>query len=182
MSSVGKELAAVFLTMLFTDVSRAEQDNVRDVTPPGFTRAFRVDPDFGTAPKKTKVFQRIRILSEGALKGETNTIVLTALSIPARRHLCSTSSGSKWPCGSMAYVALHNLVHDRDVVCEVSEHGQPLGVCRVEGTDIAEWMLQNGWADLASTNEDSKYKRALTFAKERRVGIWSVELPPIGSR
>lgn len=118
----------------------------------------------------------VRVDPDGTLRSGANRIVLSGIQLPERRRLCATQEGARWPCGSMALAALRNLVgRESEVACEITE-GVTSGICFVGNTDIAEWMLENGWAELGEM-PSPKQKRAHETARNAFVGMWSRETP-----
>ena len=153
---------------------------IRDVTPAGMTKAFRPSNVVNTPTPHLYAVQLpdVRVLSDGSLHSAPKTISLRAVALPERSRLCQSSKGARWPCGIMAFVAMHNLVKSSSVSCEIVDHGGRItGVCFVNGVDLSQWLLENGWADLLSGESSPNYARALAHAKSRAVGIWAKSPP-----
>ena len=45
--------------------------------------------------------------------------------------------------------------------------------CSVGDTDIAQFLLAEGWAELADGVTEEMYVEAHTFAQSRKAGIWA---------
>ena len=58
--------------------------------------------------------------------------------------------------------------------CEVKKQAEleVLGSCRVGKTDLATWVLRQGWAE-AAAGASGAYVEALHTAKTERRGLWS---------
>jgi endonuclease YncB( thermonuclease family) len=50
--------------------------------------------------------------------------------------------------------------------------GSPKAVCWVGDTDVTQWLLNQGWAELAEGVTDDTYVEAASSARRRKVGIW----------
>jgi endonuclease YncB( thermonuclease family) len=46
-------------------------------------------------------------------------------------------------------------------------------VCWVGDIDVTQWLLSQGWAELAEGVTDESYVEAAASARRRKVGIWS---------
>lgn len=148
---------------------------VRDVTPPGVVRVFRSTDSNAVSEPNLSKFDNIQVLPNGSLRSGAKTIQLQGINILERKKLCTSPSGSRWACGGAAYVALRNLVQSRSIACNLLMDGEKnaLGQCKVEQTDIAAWLLQEGWAELAAGVTEKAYVDAAALAKTRAVGLWS---------
>jgi endonuclease YncB( thermonuclease family) len=148
---------------------------VRDVTPPGVVRIYRSTELNAASDSKLSKFSDIQVLPNGTLRSSAKTIQLQGITLPKRQRICVSSSGQRWACGVAAYVALRNLVQSRSIACNLLIEGEKnsLGQCKIEQTDIATWLLQEGWAELAVGATEKVYVDAATSAKTRAVGLWS---------
>jgi endonuclease YncB( thermonuclease family) len=99
--------------------------------------------------------------------------------MPDRKRLCQSDDGTHWPCGSMAFVALRNLVSSSPIACELDDNSNPKGNCKVGGSDASVLMLEGGWADLREPASAS-HRRAAALAKANQVGLWSNRAPSSG--
>jgi endonuclease YncB( thermonuclease family) len=50
-------------------------------------------------------------------------------------------------------------------------------VCWVGDTDVTQWLLSQGWAELAEGVTDESYAEAEASARRRKVGIWGDRAP-----
>jgi endonuclease YncB( thermonuclease family) len=146
---------------------------IRDVTPPGVVRVYRSPEPTTVSDSKLSKFADIQVLQNGTLRSGAKIIQLQGITLPERRKLCASSSGLRWACGVTAFVALRNLVQSQSIACNLLIEGEKnsLGQCKIEQTDIATWLLQEGWAELAVGVTEKVYVDAATSAKTRAVGL-----------
>lgn len=89
------------------------------------------------------------VAAAGVIVAEGRTISLQGIAPVAADRLCQKADGSRWPCGMMARTALRQFVRGRAVACVLPD--QQLenvhAACSVGGQDIAEWLIEQGWAD-----------------------------------
>jgi endonuclease YncB( thermonuclease family) len=50
-------------------------------------------------------------------------------------------------------------------------------VCWVGDTDVTQWLLSQGWAELAEGVTDESYAEAEASARRRKAGIWGDGMP-----
>ena len=50
--------------------------------------------------------------------------------------------------------------------------GSPKAACRVGDTDVTQWLLSQGWAELAEGVTDESYIEAVASARRNKAGIW----------
>jgi endonuclease YncB( thermonuclease family) len=48
----------------------------------------------------------------------------------------------------------------------------PKAICSVENSDVVQFLLSEGWAELAEGTRDKAYVEASEFAQSRGAGIW----------
>jgi len=147
---------------------------IRDVTPAGVTRVYREEnkrnlPETGEKPGT------VRVQNDGTLETPNGPIRLYGVKLPALREFCRTGNGARWTCGVRATGALRGFIDAQPVACEPPKSPQEASVrvCWVGGTNIALWLLQQGWADIADGQIGKEYRDALATAKARGVGLWS---------
>jgi endonuclease YncB( thermonuclease family) len=152
-----------------------EKPAIRDVTPPGMIKVFRSQeaapvPLHDTAPR----FPAVHVLPNGLLRSGATTIQLYGIALPDRRKLCSTASGTRWACGTLAFIALRNLVEKQTLACEsngMSDQNN-IAVCRIGQTNVSAWLLQEGWAELSVGVSDKNYVDAAASGRAKSAGIW----------
>ena len=75
-----------------------------------------------------------------------------------------------------AAAALSSVIRTRAVDCELRRQvgDEILSVCHIGNTDLAAWLLRNGWAE-ASDGADQAYVQATEDARRNRLGLWARE-------
>lgn len=163
----------------------------RDVTPGGFTRSQRAGaaiarlpprPPLSTpaveedeTPKDTRQLLLPRPVAVDAahLKIGDGTIVLSGIDPLSLDGTCGTDAGA-WPCGMRARTALRGYLRSRAIRCQAPEDfgREPETIesaCTLQGNDIGEWIVRNGWAKAIA---GGPYENAETEARRKRHGIW----------
>jgi endonuclease YncB( thermonuclease family) len=76
----------------------------------------------------------------------------------------------------MARAALRRFVRGRAVECEVPAGAGSIpdpARCHVAGRDVAEWLVEQGWAK----GEGASYAEAQSKARQAGRGLWSERRP-----
>lgn len=102
-----------------------------------------------------------------------NRIRLAGIDAPSIDQLCLGPKGDRWTCGIAARDALAGHVGDKSWTCSTLriEKKQSVAKCMVDGEDIQQWMVENGWA-LSYTRNAHTYDAAEKTARAARVGLW----------
>jgi endonuclease YncB( thermonuclease family) len=117
----------------------------------------------------------IHVIDGDSLRVDGREIRLAGVDAPEYRQNCTDSSGSAWPCGKEARVALERLVRAGGVSCKTAvedRYGRALATCRAGGSDIAEALARQGWAEGARDRRFAEPTSAIAEAKRARRGIW----------
>ena len=88
---------------------------------------------------------------------------------------CLDASGKPWPCGRRAAFALADFLGQRTVRCErkdTDRYGRTVAVCRVGGTEVNRWLVEQGWALAYVRYGGSVYLEAQRQAQAARRGVW----------
>ncbi|MCO5063442.1 MAG: thermonuclease family protein [Rhizobiaceae bacterium] len=102
--------------------------------------------------KSTRLFKPVAS-SAGMLEAQGYRIALAGIEPLAPEEKC-TFEGEEWPCGQLARTAFRSWLRGRAIACVVPpEPGEQTVVaeCHVGKTDVAEWLVSNGWARPASS-------------------------------
>jgi endonuclease YncB( thermonuclease family) len=94
---------------------------------------------------------------------------------PEIEQYCERRDGSRWRCGQYATVALDRIAGGKDVSCVLREkdrYGRQIGVCKVEGRDLAQELVREGWA-LAYRRYSTDYVPEEQAAQRAKAGIWA---------
>jgi endonuclease YncB( thermonuclease family) len=125
-------------------------------------------------PPPTKRYFKVRVVDAGTI--ETGGTVITLAGIVARdaKAKCKDGRGKDWACGAAARIALTKLIRSRAVICTLPKEGEQKAFaaqCSVAGTDLATWVVRQGWASPKDTQEQA-LADAETAAKKSKVGMW----------
>jgi endonuclease YncB( thermonuclease family) len=99
---------------------------------------------------------------------------LAGIDAPSGDQLCLNSKGERWTCGVAARDELIRHVEKKAWTCHVQRtdrFGRSVAKCEVEGEDIQQWMVKNGWA-LAYVRFSHAYDADEKAAREARAGMW----------
>lgn len=152
---------------------------IRDVTPPGMTRAFRSDGDIAAntarQPLKAPVqFADVSIRNDGTFVSEGVHMRLFGIALPERSRICRNRDGARTVCGQRAFLTLRALLAGRLLACDYKDEGQPRQVlCLIDDKDAGLTLIEQGWADVAPAVDDRAYLAARDAARVRGIGIWA---------
>ncbi|MBY0530964.1 MAG: thermonuclease family protein [Xanthobacteraceae bacterium] len=116
------------------------------------------------------------LLSEhGVVTTNGKALRFLGITTIANDTLCESEKGGRWACGLRAYVALRNLVHGKELKCEVLHvrSGQAISRCFRDRTNISDWMLAEGWAFYDDSAKDDALARFAEDAQKNARGIWA---------
>lgn len=172
-------------------------DSLRNVTPSGILphppvnaplkRVAREEPKEPEAEQLPEVleFRVPLVLDARSLKVKKTTIRLAHLEGPELEEKCASRLGGEWPCGMRARTALRSLVLRNAIRCgDIANTGgdEVVAHCEKGSTDLALWMLSQGWAR-AAQDAPPPYREAQESAEKARKGLWQLQGPaPIASR
>jgi endonuclease YncB( thermonuclease family) len=104
----------------------------------------------------------------------TSRIRLGAIDAPSVDQLCLDTKGERWTCGIAARDELIHHAADKSWTCHVSQvdrRGRSVARCEIDGEDIQQWLVKNGWA-LSYTRFSHDYDADEKAAREAKVGMW----------
>jgi endonuclease YncB( thermonuclease family) len=104
----------------------------------------------------------------------TSRIRLGAIDAPSVDQLCLDTKGERWTCGVAARDELIHHTADKSWTCHVSQvdrRGRSVARCEVDGEDIQQWLVKNGWA-LSYARFSHDYDADEKAAREAKVGMW----------
>jgi len=81
----------------------------------------------------------------------------------------------QWPCGRQSATALDNLLDRQTVACVTlgqDKYRRNLGDCRVGDTNVADWMVRQGWA-VAYRKYSQAYVGAEEEAHQAGRNLWA---------
>uniref|UniRef100_UPI003BA9546D thermonuclease family protein n=1 Tax=Stappia sp. TaxID=1870903 RepID=UPI003BA9546D len=163
-------------------------DTLRNVTPGGILPLPPVNgPLKRVAPRLPEVEKRevpdeitVRqpvVLDGGTLEADGLVIRLAGIEAPGLDAACPSHLGGSWPCGVRARTALRAFVRRFAITCSDiarPENGPVTATCRRSTTDLATWMVEQGWA-LPEDGAPNALVEAAKTARNERKGRWQLE-------
>jgi endonuclease YncB( thermonuclease family) len=101
-------------------------------------------------------------------------IRLQGVDAPSVDQLCLDTKGERWTCGVAARDELIHHADNKTWTCHVSRidrRGRSIARCEVDGEDIQQWMVKNGWA-LSYVRFSHDYDADEKAAREAKAGMW----------
>ena len=139
------------------------------------TKQLRVPADL--FERDAVVFKRARVEAGGTIQADGHNIDLYGMELIRRNRIC-TPEGARWACGQRAFMATRGLLEGKSISCSfIAAAGAPKAVCWVGDTDVTQWLLSQGWAELAEGVTDESYAEAEASARRRKAGIWGDGMP-----
>ena len=129
---------------------------------------------FWIAPALADISGIARVIDADTIEVLGQRIRLHGIDAPEAKQTCKRN-GVEWRCGRDATRALYNKISKKPVRCEGQDrdrYGRVVAKCFFAGTDINEWLVQQGWA-VAYVRYSRDYVGAEAFAKSERRGIWA---------
>jgi endonuclease YncB( thermonuclease family) len=116
----------------------------------------------------------------GIIDGDTldisgTRIRLWGVDAPESNQSCRGDDSIQYACGTEAAKKLEAFLHQRPIDCapvSLDQYGQTFAVCSVDGVDIADWLVRNGFALDWPQYSKGKYDRAQRDAEHAGRGIW----------
>jgi endonuclease YncB( thermonuclease family) len=101
---------------------------------------------------------------------------LAGIDAPAADQLCLNAKGERWACGAAARDELIRLTDGKPWTCKTTgsadRYGRVPATCTVDGADIQQWLVKNGWA-LALPRPPRLYEAEEKAARDARAGLWA---------
>jgi endonuclease YncB( thermonuclease family) len=135
-----------------------EEDGVVSMVPDGpLLRVPSVAPEPEPSPPQgpdPDIYRLVIIEGAGLINARDRLLRLAHVDAPPADRICQREDGERWPCGRRARTALRRLVRRRAIACldldpdaPPPEDNAPIPVrCEVAGTDLARWLVAQGWA------------------------------------
>lgn len=147
--------------------------------------AVREEPPAPPPKEEPDLYRLVIIDSAGQIDVRSHKIRLAHVEAPATDATCRNADGTTWPCGMRARTALRRLIRRRAIACFdpdkdtaaekalVPRDGEVRTAdCTVAGTDISEWLLENGWAMPTDTTPEP-WRSLNAEAKEAGRGLYA---------
>lgn len=116
----------------------------------------------------------VTVIDGDSLREGTTEIRLYGIDAPEYQQTCLDQFRKSYACGKRAAQELRELVAQGDVKCrslDVDRYGRAVSTCKVGGTDIAQAMVERGWA-VAFTQFGTEYVAAENQAHKTKRGLW----------
>ena len=134
------------------------------------TKRMRVPADL--FERDAVFFKRALVEAGGTIRADGHNLDLYGIQLVRRNRICAPE-GARWACGQRAFIAMRGLLEGQSISCSfIAAAGSPKAVCRVGDTDVTQWLLSQGWAELAEGVTDETYAEAAASARRRKAGIW----------
>jgi len=134
----------------------------------------------------------LRAAEVSVAKGPATVVDATHLDVAGRRfklygidgpdldETCDDASDKEYPCGVEARNALAALVKGGEVSClprGPNDNAQMLAVCSAASVDLAQAMIEQGWA-IADRTRTLYYEKAEEAARLAKHGLWQGRFVP----
>jgi endonuclease YncB( thermonuclease family) len=181
-SAIARALLALVLMVSPASAEDAVQPAVRDVTPPDMTPGPKVDgplirepvpPRPPDPPRWRRYFLPVTTDSATFVTAKL-TIHISGVTPPSPDLTCTLADGTTWACGRVALFSLRRFLRGRAVECllpYIEGTAEVTAPCRVVKTDLAQWLLEQGWARPSDIATD-EYRAASLHAQCAGAGIW----------
>jgi endonuclease YncB( thermonuclease family) len=119
-----------------------------------------------------------RIMDGDTVQIEDTKIRLSGIDAPETHPLqfCVDPAGDRWDCGNTASDELKEHVGAKAWTCHITgtdrRWKRSLATCEVDGEDIQQWMVRNGWA-LSYVRYSHRYDADEKIARDAQAGIWA---------
>ena len=115
------------------------------------------------------------VITDGdTIKIGTTKIRIEGMDAPERDQLCADENFQNYPCGVKSAEWLRDIIGDKSVDCTISKldvYGRSLAICTVDGLDIGQEMVRDGWA-LAFVRYSKRYVEDEAAARTVNAGMW----------
>jgi hypothetical protein len=119
-------------------------------------------------------FERVRVDTKGLIYADGHSLSLYGAVPVGRNRICSSPDGARWACGQRAFIALRRLLEGKAIACRFMHPAEPpKAACSVGDNDLAQFLLSEGWAELAEGATEEVYVEAHASAQGRKAGIWA---------
>jgi endonuclease YncB( thermonuclease family) len=168
-SVVAGTLLTVALCTLPVAAEKPERPSARDSI-----RTYRPRTPIEFFNQEIVRFERVRVDMNGLIYADGRSLNLYGAVFIPRNRICTSPQGARWACGQRAFMALRNLLEGKPIACRFKHMADvPKAACSVGDDDIAQFLLAEGWAELAEGVTEEIYVGAHTSARRRKAGIWA---------
>jgi endonuclease YncB( thermonuclease family) len=187
--------AARALCALALLVSPAAADDLvapatRNITGAGITPGPTVDgplireavPPRPPDPPRWRRYFRPATTDAATFVVGTLVIHIAGVAATSANASCALADGTQWPCGRTALYTFRRFLHGRAIECllpYIDGAADVTAPCRIAKTDLALWLLEQGWAKPSALATD-EYRAASDQARCAGIGLWR-DTPKPGS-
>ena len=117
----------------------------------------------------------IRVIDGDTIEVADVTVRLHGIDAPEVDQMCETRTGQPFPCGVFVSEQVHARYDGKRTNCTVvttDRYGRYVAKCMVNGRDIGEDIVLEGWAE-AYRRYSMDYDLAEKSAQVRGVGLWA---------
>ena len=105
-------------------------------------------------PQRPENFRLFRPMAPaaGRIEAGGHEIVVAGVKPIDPGQDCEAADGSTWPCGMRARTAFRLWLRGRAINCRIPDESAKTAVtarCALDGDDIGQWLVENGWASAA---------------------------------
>ncbi len=128
-----------------------------------------------TLPEYVEISGTASVIDGDTLDVRGNRVRLHGVDAPESAQTCKTAAGAEYRCGQQAALKLSDYINRRTVTCQrrdTDRYGRIVGVCKVGGIDINEWLVREGLA-VAYRQYSQDYVAAEQDAKANKRSIWA---------
>jgi endonuclease YncB( thermonuclease family) len=116
------------------------------------------------------------IIDGDTVEIHNSRIRVFGIDAPESDQLCRNEESELYRCGQKASNALFEYINRRPLNCvevDRDRYGRIVGVCSVEGADVADWLVRNGFALDWPKYSKGAYAGAQAKAQQEQRGMWA---------
>lgn len=117
----------------------------------------------------------VRVVDGDTLHVGEVTVRLHGIDAPEVAQMCNDAQGVTWACGAFVGEEVRRRFEGETAICDEVErdrYGRVVAKCYVNGRDIGEEIVLDGWAEAYRTYS-MDYDLAEKTAQVRDAGLWS---------
>lgn len=128
---------------------------------------------------RPKLLYRPVATAAGTVEASGYKIAVEGIDVVSPEETCTVDGGTSWPCGMAARTAFRNWLRSRAIECNVPDQPPEAVVstqCKLGMTDLAAWLVDNGWA---KAGDGSPMADNMKKAEEAKRGIFGSPPPSL---
>ncbi len=131
-----------------------------------------------------KIFGIAKVIDGDTIYINNFKIRLSGIDAPesyykGKSQVCnSIESGEKIFCGDISKKALKDKINNQFIVCipvNKDKYNRIIAECFIEQESISSYMVRNGYAFDYTKYSKGKYQSDQNFAKEKKLGLWTMK-------